>query len=62
MYIMEIADVNLVYAFIVSWNDVSRGVFLSEFFASLETCMAHLQSWTYDADIVNLKCVQIKPS
>ena len=59
---MEVTDVNVIYAFIVSWNDVSRGVFLSEFFTSLETCTAHLQSWIYDADQVNLKCIQIKPS
>ena len=59
---MEVTDVNVIYAFIVSWNDVSRGVFLSEFFTSLETWTAHLQSWIYDADQVNLKCVQIKPT
>ena len=61
MYIMEVTDINLIYAFIVSWNDVSRGVFLSEFFTSLETCMAYLQTWEYDPDQVNLACVQIKP-
>ena len=59
---MEIEGIHLIYAFIVSWNDVSRGVFLSEFFTSLETCTAHLQSWIYDAELVNLKCVQIKPT
>ena len=59
---MEVTDVNLIYAFVVSWNEVSRGVFLSEFFTSLETCMTYLQSWTYDADQVNLKCIQIKPN
>ena len=59
---MEVTDVNLIYAFVVSWNDVSRGVFLSEFFTSLETGTAHLQSWIYDAELVNLKCVQIKPT
>ena len=58
---MEIADVDLIYAFVVHWNDVSRGVFLSEFFTSLETCMAYLQTWEYDPNQVNLKCVQIKP-
>ena len=58
---MEVTDINLIYAFIVSWNDVSRGVFLSEFFTSLETCMAYLQTWEYDPDQVNLGCVQIKP-
>ena len=59
---MEVTDVNVIYAFIVSWTDVSLGVFVSEFFTSLETCTAHLQSWIYDADQVNLKCVQIKPT
>ena len=59
---MEIEGIHLIYAFIVSWNDISRGVFLSEFFTSLETCTAHLQSWIYDAELVNLKCVQIKPT
>ena len=58
---MEIADVNLIYAFVVSWNDVSRGVFLSEVFTSLETCMAHLQAWTYDPNQVNLECIQVMP-
>ena len=58
---MEVTDINLIYAFIVSWNDVSRGVFLSEFFTSLETCMTYLQTWEYDPNQVNLKCVQIKP-
>ena len=59
---MEVTDANLIYAFVVSWNDVSRGVFLSEFFTSLETCMAHLQSWTYDANQVSVECIQIKPN
>ena len=54
MYIMEIADVNLIYAFVVHWNDVSRGVFLSEYFPTLETCMTYLQSWSYDPNQVNL--------
>ena len=52
---------NLIYAFVVSWNDVSRGVFLSEFFLSLETCMTHLQTWTYDPNLLNLECIQIMP-
>ena len=59
---MEVTDVNLIYAFVVSWNEVSRGVFLSEFFTSLETCMAYLQTWEYDANQVNIKCIQIKPN
>ena len=58
---MEVADANLIYAFVVFWNDVSRGVFLTEYFANLETCMAYLQTWEYDPDQVNLACVQIKP-
>jgi hypothetical protein len=58
---MEVADANLIYAFVVSWNEVSRGVFLSEFFPSLETCMTHLQSWTYDPNLLNLECIQIMP-
>ena len=62
MYIMEVADANLIYAFVVFWNDVSRGVFLTEYFANLETCMAHLQSWTYDPNLLNLKCIQIMPN
>jgi hypothetical protein len=58
---MEVADINLIYAFVVSWNDVSRGVFLSEFFPSMETCMAYLQTWEYDPTQVNLKCIQLMP-
>ena len=58
---MEIEGIHLIYAFIVSWNDVSRGVFLSEFFTSLETCMAYLQTWDYDPTQLNLECIQIKP-
>ena len=59
---MESAGVELVYAFVVSWNEVSRGVFFEEYFANLETCMTYLQSWTYDANQVNVKCIQIKPN
>ena len=59
---MEVTDINLIYAFIVSWNDVSRGVFLSECFTSLETCMADLQTFEYDPTQVNLECIQIKPN
>ena len=62
MYIMEVTDVNLIYAFVVTWNEVSRGVFLSKFFTSLETCMAHLQTFEYDPTQVNLECIQIKPN
>ena len=58
---MEVADANVIYAFVVSWNEVSRGVFLSEFFPSLDTCMAYLQAWTYDPNQVNLECIQIMP-
>ena len=58
---MEIADIDLIYAFIVSWNDVSRGVFLAEFFPTLETCMTFLDQWAYDSKQVNLKCIQIFP-
>ena len=58
---MEIADVNLIYAFVVSWNEVSRGVFMSELFPTLETCMSYLNQWTYDTQQVNLECIQILP-
>jgi len=61
MYIMEIADVDLIYAFVVSWNEVSRGVFLSEFFPTLETCMTYLQTWAYNPNLVNLECIQVMP-
>ena len=61
MYIMEIADLNLIYAFVVHWNDVSRGVFLSEFFPSLDTCMTYLQTWAYNPNLVNLECIQVMP-
>ena len=61
MYIMEIADVELIYAFVVSWNEVSRGVFLSEFFPTLDTCMAYLQTWAYNPNLVNLECIQVMP-
>jgi hypothetical protein len=59
---MEIADVDLIYAFVVHWNDVSRGMFLAEYFPTLETCMTFLQSWAYDPNLVNLKCIQILPN
>ena len=58
---MEVTDVNLIYAFVVSWNEVSRGVFLSEFFPSLDTCITYLQTWTYDPNQVNLECIQVMP-
>ena len=58
---MEIADINSIYAFIVTWNDVSRDVFLTEYFANLEKCMVYLQSWSYDPNQVNLECIQIFP-
>ena len=58
---MEVADINLIYAFVVSWNEVSRGVFLEEYFANLETCMTYLQTWAYDPNQVNLECIQITP-
>ena len=58
---MEIADIDLIYAFVVSWNDVSRGVFLAEFFPTLETCMTFLDQWAYDSKQVNLECIQIFP-
>ena len=58
---MEVTDVNLIYAFVVSWNEVSRGVFLSEFFPTLETCMTYLQTWAYNPNLVNLECIQVMP-
>jgi hypothetical protein len=58
---MEIADANLIYAFVVHWNDVSRGVFLTELFSSMETCMTYLQTWTYDPNLLNLQCIQLMP-
>ena len=61
MYIMEVADAELIYAFVVSWNEVSRGVFLSEFFPSLDTCMTYLKSWAYNPNLVNLECIQVMP-
>ena len=58
---MEVTDVNLIYAFVVSWNEVSRGVFLTEYFANLEKCMLYLQSWSYDPIQVNLECIAVVP-
>jgi hypothetical protein len=58
---MEIEGVHLVYAFIVTWNDLSRGIFLTEYFTTLETCMTHLQSWTYDPNHVSLECIAVVP-
>ena len=58
---MEIADINSIYAFIVTWNDISRDVFLTEYFANLEECMIYLQSWSYDPNQVTLECVQLNP-
>ena len=53
---MEIVNIDFVYAFIVAWNDTSRGVFLTEYFASLDECMSYLQSWIHDPTQVNLAC------
>ena len=58
---MEIEGIHLIYAFVVSWNEVSRGVFLSEFFPTLETCMTYLQTWAYNPNLVNLECIQVMP-
>ena len=58
---MEIADVNLIYAFVVHWVDISRGVFFSEGFPSIETCMNFLEKWAYDPNQVKLSCIQIFP-
>jgi len=58
---MEIEGVHLIYAFIVSWNEASRGIFLTEYFANFETCMTHLQSWTYDPNQVGLECIAVVP-
>ena len=58
---MEIANLLDAYAFVVQWNEVSRGIFLTEYFPTLETCMTYLQSWSYDPKQVNLECIQIMP-
>ena len=58
---MEIAEIDLIYAFVVHWNDVSRGVFLAEYFPTIETCMTFLDQWAYDSKQVNLECIQIFP-
>ena len=58
---MEVADINLIYAFVVHWVDISRGVFLSEGFPSIETCMTFLEQWAYDPNQVSLSCIQIFP-
>jgi len=58
---MEIEGIHLIYAFIVSWNEVSRGIFLTEYFANFETCITHLQSWTYDPNQVGLECIAVVP-
>ena len=59
---MEIADsiVNT-YAFVVSWIDISRGVFLSEGMPGLEECMSYLTTFSYDATQVKLECIQVYP-
>ena len=59
---MEIADsiVNT-YAFVVSWIDISRGVFLSEGMPGLEECMSYLDTFSYDATQVKLECIQVYP-
>ena len=59
---MEIADsiVNT-YAFVVSWIDISRGVFLSEGMPGLEECMSYLNTFSYDDTQVKLECIQIYP-
>ena len=58
---MEITDVQMTYAFVVHWVEISRGVFLSEGFPSLETCMSFLEQWAYDPKQVNLSCIQVFP-
>ena len=59
---MEIADsiVNT-YAFVVSWIDISRGVFLSEGMPGLEECRSYLNTFSYDATQVKLECIQVYP-
>ena len=59
---MEIADsiVNT-YAFVVSWIDISRGVFLSEGMPGLEECMSYLNTFSYDATQVKLEFIQVYP-
>ena len=59
---MEIADsiVNT-SAFVVSWIDLSRGVFLSEGMHGLEECMSYLNTFSYDATQVKLECIQVYP-
>ena len=59
---MEIADgiVNT-YAFVVSWIEVSRGVFFSEGMPNLQECMAYLNTFSYDAMQVKLECIQVYP-
>ena len=58
---MEIANIVESYAFFVQWIDVSRGVFLTEFFPTLDTCMAYLNVWDYNPTEVKLECIQIYP-
>ena len=58
---MEIANLLDAYPFVVQWNEVSRGIFLTEYFATLDTCMAYLNQWQYDPNQVNLECIQIMP-
>jgi len=59
---MEIADgiVNT-YAFVVSWIEVSRGVFFSEGMPNLQECMTYLNTFSYDATQVKLECIQVYP-
>ena len=58
---MEIADVQMTYAFVVHWVEISRGVFLSEGFPTLETCMSFLNQWEYNPNQITLSCIQIFP-
>jgi hypothetical protein len=58
---MEIANIVESYAFVVQWIDVSRGVFLTEYFPTYETCMDYLNVWDYNPTEVKLECIQIYP-
>jgi len=58
---MELASIIDSYAFVVQWIDVSRGVFLTEYFPTYETCMDYLNVWDYNPTEVKLECIQIYP-
>ena len=58
---MEFADVDLIYAFVVAWTETSRGVFFSDYFPTLETCMSFLNQWEYNPNQITLSCIQILP-